>query len=118
MDIPPLVEHVVVPDQAQHLHYYAPLAQVVSITQVYGMILLTDNISYVQLPAIPADIGFQAHARPVQGVQPQAQLYGPQLGPYVRLNLSISRACLSKPSSISGLTRYFLMHDKQRISDD
>jgi hypothetical protein len=49
------------------------------------MALLTDNISYVQLPAIPNDLGFEAHARPVQGVQPQAQLYGPQLRAYVRL---------------------------------
>ncbi|KAH9970322.1 hypothetical protein BGW80DRAFT_1461436 [Lactifluus volemus] len=62
MDIPPPVEHVAIPDQAQHIHYYAPLPQV--------------------LPAIPNDLGFEAYARPVQGVQPQAQPYGPQLGAY------------------------------------
>jgi hypothetical protein len=59
------------------------------------MVLLIDNISYVQLPAIPNDLGFEAYARPVQGVQPQAQLYGPQrpqLGAYVRLNLSFRLA--------------------------
>jgi hypothetical protein len=32
MNTPPQVGHVAIPDQAQHLHYYAPLAQVVSIT--------------------------------------------------------------------------------------
>jgi hypothetical protein len=49
------------------------------------MALLTDNTSYVQLPAIPNDLGFDAYARPVQGVQPQARRYdpqGPQLGAY------------------------------------
>ncbi|KAH9956393.1 hypothetical protein BGW80DRAFT_255043 [Lactifluus volemus] len=60
MDILPPVEHVAIPDQAQHIHYYAPLPHV--------------------LPAIPNDLGFEAYARPVQGVQPQARPYGPQLG--------------------------------------
>jgi hypothetical protein len=85
MDIPLPVEHVDIPDQAQHTHYYAPLPQVVSLTWVYEMVLFTDNTSYVQRPAIPNGLGFDAYARPVHGVQPQARLYdpqGPQLGAY------------------------------------
>jgi hypothetical protein len=54
IDIPPPVDHVAIPDQVHHLH------------------------------AIPNDRGFDAYARPVQSVQPQAQFYGPQLGAYVR----------------------------------
>jgi hypothetical protein len=45
------------------------------------------TIHHVQPPAIPNDLGFEAYARPVQAVQPQAQFYGqqgPQLGAYVR----------------------------------
>jgi hypothetical protein len=35
-----------IPDQGQHLHYYAHLAQVVSVTLVYdNMVLLNDNTS-------------------------------------------------------------------------
>jgi hypothetical protein len=56
------------------------------------MALLADNTSYIQLPAIPNDLGLEAHPRPVQDVQPRAQLYGPQRGDYVRLNLSFCLA--------------------------
>ncbi|KAH9970312.1 hypothetical protein BGW80DRAFT_1461425 [Lactifluus volemus] len=73
-DIPLLVEHVAIPDQAQRLHYHAPPALA------------------VPLPAIPYVLGPDDYARPGQGVQPQAQPYDPQLGAYRIIGNDVFRA--------------------------